>query len=256
MNVIIFYRLQRVSGEDFRKAEEFVKVTKILYTSTLCVSAERSPTLGQILPILNKLQHHFTVNKEDSSFTKTIKDTLWNDLSKRYQDGNIRQFLEEGTALDPRFKSKVTNEVWTRLEEELMKRTSEQTPTEQIEQALEESNQDDSSDEDSASATTALKRPKLSALEELFAVEDMAVEARMQTTVSSTTERIQAEINKYRLLPSTLSSVSPVTWWWDMKDTLPMLSELASRYLCVQASSTPSERTFSTAGDIISQEWA
>lgn len=84
----------------------------------------------------------------------------------------------------------------------------------------------------------------------------MAVEARMQTTVSSTTERIQAEINKYRLLPSTLSSVSPVTWWWDMKDTLPMLSELASRYLCVQASSTPSERTFSTAGDIISQERA
>ncbi|KAL0195118.1 hypothetical protein M9458_008690, partial [Cirrhinus mrigala] len=44
------------------------------------------------------------------------------------------------------------------------------------------------------------KRPKLSALEELFAVEDMAVEARMQTTVSSTTERIQPEINKYRLL--------------------------------------------------------
>ncbi len=85
MNLIIFYRLQRVSDEDFRKAEQFVKVTKILYTSTLCVSAERSPTLGQILPILNKLQHHFTVNEEDSSFTKTIKGTIWNDLSKRYQ---------------------------------------------------------------------------------------------------------------------------------------------------------------------------
>ncbi len=51
MNLIIFYRLQRVSDEDFRKAEQFVKVTKILYTSTLCVSDERSPTLGQILPI-------------------------------------------------------------------------------------------------------------------------------------------------------------------------------------------------------------
>ncbi|XP_073782458.1 uncharacterized protein isoform X1 [Danio rerio] len=78
-------RLQRISDEDFRKAEEFVKITKILYTSTLCVSAERSQNLGQILPILNKLQHHFTVNKEDSSFTKTIKDPIWNDLSKRYQ---------------------------------------------------------------------------------------------------------------------------------------------------------------------------
>ncbi|KAK3569824.1 hypothetical protein QTP86_005848 [Hemibagrus guttatus] len=118
--------LQRVSDEDFRKAEQFVKVTKILYTSTICVCSERCPTLGQILPILNKLQHHFTVNDEDTSFTKTIKDTIWNDLSKRYQDGNIRQFLEEGTALHPRFKSKVAYEVWTRLEEEFMRRTSEQ----------------------------------------------------------------------------------------------------------------------------------
>ncbi len=42
----------------------------------------------------------------------------------------------------------------------------------------------------------------------------------------------QTEINQYRLLSSTLSSVSPVTWWWDMKDTLPMLADLAPRYLC------------------------
>lgn len=42
------------------------------------------------------------------------------------KDGNIRQFLEEGTALDPRFKSKVADEVWTRLEDELMRRISEQ----------------------------------------------------------------------------------------------------------------------------------
>lgn len=41
-----------------------------------------------------------------------------------------------------------------------------------------------------------------------------------------------------------------------MRDTLPMLSDLAARYLCVQASSTPSEHTFSTAGYIISQERA
>ncbi|KAK7883965.1 hypothetical protein WMY93_027088 [Mugilogobius chulae] len=45
-------RLERMSDEDFKKAEDFVKVMKILYTSTICVSSERSPTIGQILPIL------------------------------------------------------------------------------------------------------------------------------------------------------------------------------------------------------------
>ncbi|XP_048012168.1 E3 SUMO-protein ligase ZBED1-like [Megalobrama amblycephala] len=252
-------RLQRVSDDDFRKAEEFVKVLKILYTSTLCVSAERSPTLGQILPILDKLQHHFTVTDVDSSFTKTIKNTIWNDLSKRYQVDSIRQFLEEGTALDPRFKSKVSDDVWTRVEEELIRNSSEeQTQAQEKEQGEKERAdlQADSSSDEEASAVATLKKPKLSALEELFAVEDMAIEVRTETIVSSTTEKIQTEINHYRSLPSTLSSVSPVTWWWDMKHTLPLLSDLATRYLCVQASSTPSERTFSTAGDIISQERA
>lgn len=93
MKLIIFFRLQRVSDDDFRKAEEFEKVLKILYTSTLCISAERSPTLGQILPILDKLHHHFTVNDVDSSFTKTIKNTIWNDLSKRYQVCSVIPFF-------------------------------------------------------------------------------------------------------------------------------------------------------------------
>ncbi|XP_034538951.1 zinc finger BED domain-containing protein 1-like [Notolabrus celidotus] len=256
-------RLERLSDEDYRKAEQFVGVMKILYTSTICISSERSPTLGQILPILGKLQHHFTVTDEDSSFIQSIKETIWDNLSKRYQDESIRQFLEEGTALDPRFKMKVADGVWTRLEEELMSRISQKnkgvmTQAQQMEQNLEETagdHVDDLSDEDCTAAGATMKKPKLSALEELFADEDMAVEIRQENTLS-TAEKVQGEIQEYRGLPSTLTSVNPVTWWWNVRDTLPMLSNLATRYLCVQASSTPSERTFSTAGDTISQERA
>lgn len=91
------------------------------------------------------------------------------------------------------------------------------------------------------------KKPKLSALEELFADEDMAVEVR-QENILSTIEKVQDEMQRYKGLPSTLTSVNPVTWWWNMRDALPVLSKLATRYPCVQASSTPSERTFSTVG--------
>lgn len=31
-----------------------VKVMKILYNSTICISAEKNPAVGQILPILRK----------------------------------------------------------------------------------------------------------------------------------------------------------------------------------------------------------
>lgn len=67
---------------------------------------------------------------------------------------------------------------------------------------------------------------------------------------------LEEEIHRYRGLPSTITSVNRVAWWWNARDYIPMLPDLATMYLCVQASSTPSERTLSTAGGTISQERA
>lgn len=58
---------------------------QILYTSTLCVSSEKNPTCGQILPILGKLEDHFKVKDEDTIFAATVKEKVWGDISKRYQ---------------------------------------------------------------------------------------------------------------------------------------------------------------------------
>jgi hypothetical protein len=40
----------------------------------------------------------------------------------------------------------------------------------------------------------------------------------------------------------------------EKRATLPLLTNIATSYLCAQASSTPRERVFSTAGNTISQE--
>ena len=99
-------RLDRITDEDFTKAEEFIKFMKVLCTSTLCVSSEKTPTCGQILPILVKLMAHFTVQEGDSSFVSDIKRKVLTDLSGRYQEEKIQQFLEDVMAMDPRFKAK------------------------------------------------------------------------------------------------------------------------------------------------------
>lgn len=78
-------RLERLTDSDFAKAEEFVKCMNIMYTSTLCVSSEKSPTCGQIIPILAKLEAHFTVTEGDSLFISAVKENVWRDLEKRYQ---------------------------------------------------------------------------------------------------------------------------------------------------------------------------
>lgn len=74
-----------MSNDDLRKAEEFVVLMRKHYTSTLAVSSDKSPTCGEILPILQKLQQHYTVQEDDSAFTRSIKENIWKDLSKRYQ---------------------------------------------------------------------------------------------------------------------------------------------------------------------------
>lgn len=79
------YRLARLTEEDFRKAEDFINLMKVLYTPTLCVSSENSPTCGQILPILKKLEAHLAVNEGDTVFVSNLKKQVWANLSKRYQ---------------------------------------------------------------------------------------------------------------------------------------------------------------------------
>ena len=77
--------MEKLQSDDFKKAEEFVQLMRVLYTSTLCVSSEKSPTIGQILPILKKLERHYCINAGDSAFARNIKEKIWTDLSARYQ---------------------------------------------------------------------------------------------------------------------------------------------------------------------------
>ncbi|XP_078031550.1 zinc finger BED domain-containing protein 4-like, partial [Epinephelus lanceolatus] len=106
-------KLERMSDEDFKKADEFIKLMRILYTSTLAVSSEKTPTCGQILPILKKLETHFTAADDDSVFTASIKAKIWSDLST---------FLEEATIMDPRFRAKLDNNAaWDQVKDAAVK---------------------------------------------------------------------------------------------------------------------------------------
>lgn len=95
-----------------------------------------------------------------------------------------------------------------------------------------------------------------SALGELFAEEDLALKTNQAAPLLDLSEKARKELELYRALPPELTSTNPAEWWWERRGTFPILFNPASNYTCVQASSTPAERIFSTAGDTISQERA
>ncbi|KAG7280974.1 hypothetical protein CRUP_022985, partial [Coryphaenoides rupestris] len=176
--------LERLTDDDFRKAEEFIAVMRLLYTSTLAISSEKSPTCGQILPILGKLEVHFKVAEKDTIFTTAVKEKVWEDLEKRYQDKEIQNFLQEATLMDPRFKSKLGGaaaDAWDRLEEAAVGSASEQLPEEEHQRGFEEQS-DDHEEETADEHPPSHKRAKKSALEELFEEEDQELQAASSIT--------------------------------------------------------------------------
>ncbi|CAM4307043.1 unnamed protein product [Leuciscus chuanchicus] len=223
--------LDRLKDEDFHKAEEFVQLMRILYTSTLCVSCEKNATCGQILPILQKLEEHFTVKDEDTMFVASIKEKVWENLSQRYQKDDIQAFLHEASSNGPQIQR--------------------QTDTEH--QQKEESSEGEG--EEMEETIPPLHKTR-SALEELFSEEDRKLRLTIQQDTSSLTlsERVDLEVELYKSLPPVPMAEDPVMWWWEKRAILPLLTNVATSYLCAQASSTPSERVFSTAGNTLSQE--
>lgn len=65
---------------------------------------------------------------------------------------------------------------------------------------------------------------------------------------------IEMEIDLYRREASIPLSCCPLKWWRENSCKYPSMSPLAKAYLSIPATSVPSERVFSTAGDIVTAQ--
>ena len=65
-------------------------------------------------------------------------------------------------------------------------------------------------------------------------------------------EIVANELRKYEAEdPDPLDSLEPLKWWKAREQQLMYLSRLAKQVLCITASSVPSERLFSSAGNLV-----
>ncbi|XP_035665737.1 zinc finger BED domain-containing protein 4-like [Branchiostoma floridae] len=120
-------------------------------------------------------------------------------------------------------------------------------------QQIKQKSRDDLSDTDTD--TPLAKKAKLTAMEEIFKDEDEVVVTHVEPPLPVRL-RIQQEILKYKVMPKLKSTDDAVAFWRGKADELPLLSTTARKYLVVPGTSVPSERIFSTAGDIVSAERA
>ncbi len=66
-------------------------------------------------------------------------------------------------------------------------------------------------------------------------------------------QKVQKEIEDYLLAPALDSESNPLGWWKIHAGDFPIMAKVAQKYLCICASSSASERVFSTSGQIVSK---
>ena len=66
----------------------------------------------------------------------------------------------------------------------------------------------------------------------------------------------QAEKELHKYISGDPVTDNPLTWWQNKQVKYPILSSLARKYLCIPATSVPSEHAFSIAGHIVNRKRA
>ena len=71
---------------------------------------------------------------------------------------------------------------------------------------------------------------------------------------SSDPTHLQASLEMKAYLKEETTEDCPLLWWKKNAFRYPLLSKMAQRYLCIPATSVPSERVFSAVGHIVNQK--
>ncbi len=264
--------LNSLSDEDIELVEELIRCLKPMKHITTMLCSEGNPTVSMILPLLTDMLNRkllpSNVPRADlTDAAKTIEDvkkSMRKDLEGRYT-GKM-ETLKLASALDPRFKAlpfltdDERDEVYGNLAKQAAALPDPKPPTIKTETCATEQNPEEQEgrgikrkhEESEERVKEQAKESDRGDLQGLLG----DVYITHAEPAKSKFELVQHELANYRAQASVSLDSNPLAWWKNKCNMFPLLSRMAKAHLCIPATSVPSERVFSTAGDIITQSRA
>ena len=230
--------------QDIDVLESLSKALSPVADLTDFLSGEKHISISSVLPVLYNLTTKVLVKQDnDTELTKTIKKKIIESLNARYTDSKVKELLEVSTFLDPQFKSDYTE---TESETVLIELVSKYVEEQELTNTL-------SSDTSNTQDFEEQPEPPPKKRKLLMFLQKTSSNESNQIPSSTTTSLIEKEIESYLHCPKlAIDSDTSVLEWWKINSTnYPNLSRLAKKYLCIPATSCPSERLFSTSGNIV-----
>ena len=206
---------------------------------------DKYPTISMVLPIAQLLME---TTKEMSSKCE-ISAKVNQQLYKYFGQAEDNYQLAAAAFLDPRFKQYVFSTSSDRT-----CRVTGATSLDRVKRGLMAEFRFRPADPvlpvpSTPTPTSVTKRPSL------WARHDDRVAAKIAQQAIPVNQR-QVEMDIYLREPPIDRKQNPLVWWKMQARVMPEMYRLAKKYLCCPATSAPSERVFSKAGELISQRRA
>lgn len=231
-----------LSSDELETVKNAVQVLEPFEEATREMSAEKFTTLSKIIPLIRALQD-CSVSRKSSIFS--LCDELQKQFAKKFTGMEANFHIAAGTLLDPRFKKVPFADSGNskRIEERLINIMKPTVGNQGDQQA---SSTAATRQETQESQTPERKRT-------LWKMFDEKVERTVKVGQSSSAAGPHIDMRRYLEEPLIAREGDPVTWWRDHSPLFPKLAEQAKKFLCIPATSVPSERLFSKAGELVSQ---
>ena len=223
-----------LDGEETEKLDNIVNVLAFYFETTKEVSGEKYSTSSKVIPLVRQLKRLTGANKT------TLARRLDEQLLHYFDDLEDQEALTLATILDPRFKSKCFSSKNKTLLEQALK---DKMATEVVVTGRQ-------SDEQEGSSVKYVKESEEKRKVSLW--DDFDEEVENEKNAPSSKSEVDIEFLNYLELPLIPRINDPLAWWKAHEQAMPRLSKLAKKYLSIPATSVPSERLFSKAGELIS----
>ena len=239
-------KLDSVTDSELEELEALKIMLQPFKEATLTMCSQKSPTVSVINPMTNLLKTSFEPADTDTQRITDSKAVMKRDMQNRYTHPEIRTLLLCATFLDPRFKTlrdvdaQEKSVVFGKVIQ-LAASAFEKTAALQEPPVLTHETEE-----------PPKKLQKMSAMSSFFGsyYEEPESEAG-ENSVDPAVNKAEEEIAQYKMYKPISVDDDPLQWWRLHEGQFPLLATVARSMLAIPGTSVPSERVFSTAGDII-----
>ena len=239
-----------MADSNWKVVENIVTALKPFYKATTALCSEQYPTLSSVYPVVFSLLHHHLVDHDDDrGAVAQFKQITRSQLKTRFNidDPDMpRCTIILSAFMDPRYKRMpfITREQYEHTITEISNRAEHLSSSDQV------INNPSNTEGDRACAA-APSDQKHSDMSYLLAgyYEPGDCKVIVPNTVA---EEVELYV-KEKPIPT---DSDPFKWWSKNATSYPKLSKLARRLLCIPGTEVPSERVFSTAGNVVTKKRA